>query len=339
MDFSQKEYYVNRIIAGLIKIHPGFFIGAASALERFLAEEIYKEAYAASYEAGAFLEEELSDFLLSRKIWTAENEEQLASLNSDLEKIKTGVLTQQLQYKELKKTKKAVAKLKEEIAALLNKKHSLDFLSCRGFANIEKSKYLLCTSLQTIDGSPIFESYWEADSELLNQLMHKYLDEKLSERQLRLLAREEPWRSFWAIGKESNLFGSAVADYTDEQRGIVLWSSFYDNIYGHPEKPGDVIIEDDDFLDGWLIEQRRKSKVEETKKKTGVDDKKGDVFIPVDSQEAAREINEMNDTVASMYKRQRMNKVKKEGKVNELEMPDTKKRLQMAYNNMMRNRQ
>lgn len=340
MDFSIRESYVNRIMAGLIKIQPGIFIAGTSPDTKMAADEIYDDAFDAAYSAGNLLDDELEILLFEKRIWTDAQESELRGCEKDLENMKVGVLSKQLQYKELEVTKKAIAKVKDKIHELLNRRHSLDFLSCRGFANIERSKFLIASSIVDSQGRPMCQNFWEADSEFLNSVMHTYLDTKLTETQIREIARTEPWRSIWAIGKERDIFGKPITYYNEEQRALCLWSTFYDNIYSHPERPGDNIIEDDDFLDGWLISQNKKNKAAETEKKSGVGNKKGDVFIPVDSMQAAEEISNMNNPVAASIKKKRLDHIKNKGRTNEAHLPDVKKDLQMKWNELqMRGKQ
>ena len=51
-------------------------------------------------------------------------------------------------------------------------------------------------------------------------------------------------------------------EITQDQKGILIWASMYDNIQEHMECPSDAVLEDDDILDGWFLIQRDKRKKE-----------------------------------------------------------------------------
>ncbi|WP_124118456.1 hypothetical protein [Paenibacillus xylanexedens] len=49
------------------------------------------------------------------------------------------------------------------------------------------------------------------------------------------------------------------------QVALVFWSTFYDNIFEHPERPDNKTIENDDLLDRW-VEQKGKEMEEMARK-------------------------------------------------------------------------
>ena len=68
----------------------------------------------------------------------------------------------------------------------------------------------------------------------------------------------------------------------------------YSKIYEHPECPEDAIIEDDDALDGWMLNQQKENKKQKMEK--GVDNllgKKGqkaqEVFLMAKNEEEYEE--------------------------------------------------
>jgi hypothetical protein len=73
----------------------------------------------------------------------------------------------------------------------------------------------------------------------------------------------------------------------------------YDNIGESMDSPSDDVIEDDDAIDGWLIQERRKRDKESNKYKLdGFDDKHSnadEVYIMASSQEETDEIYDLND--------------------------------------------
>jgi len=137
----------------------------------------------------------------------------------------------------------------------------------------------------------------------------------------------------WGARKcERGLFGIAAVDMTDEQRNLVSWSGLYENIQQHPNCPSDEVLEDDDLLDGWMIEQRKERERSHNQKQAdGITNEKirnaDEVFLMADTDDDARKIDELNDERAKHIKRQRFKVLKEKGTVNELDMPDTRQEL------------
>jgi hypothetical protein len=83
------------------------------------------------------------------------------------------------------------------------------------------------------------------------------------------------WRARWKASTKtgSPLFEGPTVDWNINQVALVFWSNFYDNIFEHPERPEQRIIENDDLLDRW-VEQKGKE-MEERAKKNARKDKYG----------------------------------------------------------------
>ena len=89
-------------------------------------------------------------------------------------------------------------------------------------------------------------------------------------------------------------------------------SKTYDNIREHTECPSDIIIDDDDALDGWMLYQRDKISKEQRKAdiegRLGLNKQNGnEVFLMTSSQEEVKEIfdlnsNETNADIREMIK-------------------------------------
>jgi hypothetical protein len=90
--------------------------------------------------------------------------------------------------------------------------------------------------------------------------------------QLRAIARGHgqvgaEWRARWKAATKtgSPLFDGPTVDWNINQVGLVFWSTFYDNIFEHPERPDQRTIENDDLLDRW-VEQKGKEIEERARK-------------------------------------------------------------------------
>jgi hypothetical protein len=99
---------------------------------------------------------------------------------------------------------------------------------------------------------------------------------------------------------------------TDEQRALVNWSLLYDNVYQHPECPADAVVEDDDLLDGWLIDQRRDREAKATGgggrvQLVGNEKIRGsqEVYLVAETPADARKVVDLNDEFGRAVQKQR----------------------------------
>jgi hypothetical protein len=308
-----------------------------SALVRYEAEEAYQQAYRQAELEGCYNDHELLAFLLEHSLWDATRQDMLAVFPKDIEEFKLKLYELAFKSREREAVRAALAKAKARLEELYAQRHSHDHLSCAGVAAAARQRHLVSRCLYTSAGTLLFpEGVEEGDTScVLEDVLTGLATERLAEAELRELAREEPWRSCWVCkSAEASIFGVAFTDYTEEQRALVGWSGLYDSVYEHPDCPADAVIADDDLLDGWLIAQRRARDKKRLQKEAegllGSDKLKGaqEVFIVAQTAEDARKIDAFNDAEAAAIKKARMNLLAKQGTVNEVDMPDTKRRLQ-----------
>jgi hypothetical protein len=188
-----------------------------------------------------------------------------------------------------------------------------------------------------MSGLPLFgdEDYWEQECSLIDKVMVKLMEGRLTEAEFREVARTEPWRSVWNSYKfEGCSFGCSPCDYTDDQKVLANWSSLYDNIYQNPDAPPEDVINDDDLLDGWLILQRRErgkgiSKEEEVDANSKIRNS-DEVFVVAETTEDARKVVEgLNDAHGIAVQKQKFAYIKDKGEVAEAELPDVKQKLRL----------
>ena len=153
--------------------------------------------------------------------------------------------------------------------------------------------------------------------------------ESIPVEEMREIARTEPWRSSWSMGKEK-VFGISVKDFNDDQKTIVSLSKMYDNAYESMECPPDDVFADDDMFDGWMIYQRRQR--EKERKQQDLDrvagknaGNAGEVFIVAESEQDVDRIQSLNDAGTRRQLQQKFNYIKsQDGTVKEKDLPDVK---------------
>ena len=167
--------------------------------------------------------------------------------------------------------------------------------------------------------------------------MDFYNSNQISSTEFRLVARSEPWRSMWNIGKkQGNAFGKPACELTKDQISLSSYSSMYDNVYESSEVPDEKVIEDDDCLDGWFIHQRRE--YDKQKKKKQAEDmiknpkiaNSQEIFLMAKDQEEANKIFDVNHPAVRGIIKDRENTIQNAGRqIKFTELNDIKQDIAM----------
>jgi len=324
------------IILGIFPIKlagVNYFVAKPSSMWRLESARIEYNFLAQFLDGGLLCEQDYQYFLYSNNIWSDAEESRLKSLYKDIEELKVRLFQLNFNEKELAKARNVLAMATADVDKLNSKKHSYTFLSAASNAKLQRMKFLFAGAIQSSSGEPLFKtfkSYSVFPCPILDAAIAQYRDLQADEAEIRLFARTEPWRSYWAARKATGkVFECASIDLTEQQRALIAWSVTYDAIAEHPKCPSDDIIGDDVRLDGWLILQKR-----ERDKQLGNNDldnivknenirKSAEVFIPASSKADIEKIDSLNSDEAARRKNQRLSLVFKKGKVQEAEMPDS----------------
>ena len=344
MDQAIKELYVSRIINGIFrcKVNDNFYIIKQPDRNiRHIAQQVYVDTLKEAELEGMYNEDELEEFLLQNDIWSEQKEKDFKQIQEDIDELKVKLYQSTYKSEERKLIRKMLEIAKTNLLSMYQQKSAYNHLSCDGFASTMKMRYLVGKSLMYENGKSIWdgEEFWKNTDPLLEEATSAFIENKISDKEFREIARTDPWRSIWSCRKtEGALFGVPAVDLTDEQKSIIIWSSLYDNIYDHPNCPPEEVVKDDDMIDGWLILQRRER--EKKQGKVQVEDfisndkikNSGEVFIVAQTKEDAKKIDSLNDDQAKTTRKQRLKYLNEKGHVDESQMPDTKMQLQMQAN-------
>lgn len=338
MDNILKEILVSRICSGTIRIplqDKVYFIHKPSLEQIYNAKEYYLEIFKEAELEGLYNEETLLQFMREKDLWDDESQSFFDKLPKEIEEFKLQLFQATFKSTERELIRKALKIAKDKFLEIIQKKTSYEYLTCAGSASMAVCRYLIGCGLK-LNGKLVFgENFWEEESQLLDKIMMVYSRSRIDDTQYREIARTNPWSNIWSSRNTAScLFGCPATEYTDEQRNLTSWSTLYENIGQHPECPSDEILEDDDLLDGWLIYQR-KQREQRMNAKAGdglVTNEKiknsQEIFIVAQTQKDANKIININDAHGKAIQKQRLDYVKRKGEVNELDMPDTKLRLQ-----------
>jgi hypothetical protein len=340
MDKIHKEYLVNRVLSGEYIAQIGnamYFLRHPTRTQRHIAQLKLNQAMGDFDFENALSKDQLLPTLVSNQLVPPDVDDKLRQLEKDLEKLKHNLYlnhkTNPIQAKSMRQALKMTKTYYTELTAA---RHCLDHLTIEGYAEMVKMQYLVSSCLYNEEDKLVDDMY------IYDQMLVKLNQDRITNEDFREIARSEPWRSYWNANSDF-VFGTPVADWTEDQKVLVLFSKMYDSAYKSQEPPEEYIINDDDLFDGWMTEQRKK--YERDKKERDKDKKKvpgqqarhenaDEIYVMVkDSKTGAvdknllKETEGMNSLDAKMRKKQRAEALDKMGVLREEQLPDVKRDL------------
>lgn len=342
MNSYEREYFVSRIRSGICYLKLDGIrvkIFTPTFEDDFLANEVYMEAFDQARSDDILTFDEMLEWMTKHELWSEEKEQKIEGCKKDIEKLKVEIFNARSKEKlretirlYIRAAEKGLAKLQEEKDELFSK-------TCEGIALQEKSMFLF--SRCCFVGSELLD----IDQVDLTSLYYEYNSQQLNEQQLRELARNDPWRLCWLCKDYTPLFANEKNRIlSNEQKGILLWSTMYDNIQESMDCPTEEVINDDDMLDGWFIIQRRKHQSEKAKSELEAKTSNqkianaDEIMILTDSAKEADNIHNMNSIGSEIIRKQRLNTVRRLGAATDLDFEDKKIEIQSAQHQMMKDK-
>lgn len=296
--------------------------------------EIYEDAYDKAYKNGVMIKEEMEEFLFNQEIYTPFDDVELEKLKKEHENLKLSAYKNALNKRELNKIKFLLKVNEQKQSKIIYKKTQFDYLTCDGVASHCRWNWIIEKSTFDENGLPY---NWNEVS--ISSIMSYYENASISIANFRCVARSDYWRPVWNLGKKTgDIFGKPAFLMTKDQIALCSISTMYDNVYEHPEAPSENIIEDDDCLDGWFIDQKRK--MEKQKKEQQVNNmltnpkiaNAGEVFIVANSSDEAKDIHSLNSPHSESARINRMNTIVHKGGASDLDFNDVKTDLAIQRN-------
>jgi len=289
--------------------------------------EIYDKSYNEAYFDGVYLKKELTPILVENELWSPYDDREAEKIEKKIEEYKIKAFEFFYKTRDLVTIKMVLRQLEKDLLKVKSKKHALDHISCEGVASFARSIWIISKSVYNLDKT----SYdWSRHS--ISSMMDYYNSNQIPSDHFRLVARSEPWRSMWNIGKkQGNAFGKPACELTKDQISLSSYSSMYDNVYESSESPDEKVIEDDDCLDGWFIHQRKE--YDKQKKKKQTDDliknpkiaNSQEIFLMANDQEEANKIFDVNHPAVRGIIRDRQNTIQgADGQIRFTELNDIK---------------
>ena len=342
MKHYERELFVSRVRSGVYFVeHEGIKLKIVTPTieEELEINEAYIKAYEEALEDDFMTEDQSVEWMRSRNLWTDEDEEKTKQLKKDLDTLRVEIFNNRNKSELRERIRKYIRAAEEALNKQSNKKSSFISNTCEGIAMVEKSCELIKTC--TYYGG----DKYDFDRLSVEFVLHLFQEKMLSEKQIRDVARNEPWRSVWML-RDSNsykLFSNTDRELSVDQKNLLVWSRMYDNIQESMDCPTDDVIEDDDLLDGWFVVQRKKREKEraESDFDNSTQNEKiknsGEVFLMASSKEDVNKVDMLNDVQGSTIKKQRMAKIKaSNGVASDLEFQDVKIDMQAKSNQMFK---
>ncbi len=320
MDLRLREFLIATIRSGKVYIKDFNITIRPPELQDVIdSYDAYMEAFEEARSDGLMDSKELDTFMLVTEAWTDIDDEAVKTVEKSIEESKLELYEKYLNDDFVKVNRKRLRRQEKLLSTLLSKKNSMYMQSAEQYA--EMSRLLFIVKKCCID------SAFDIDDNI-DDLIVAYQKNILSDTEIRELCRTEPWRSLWSMAEKSGIRLFINEEPTINQRNIVLWSRTYDSVHESMDTPPKEVIDDDDFLDGWFIKQRRKREAEANKKATE-DSLKNEkirdsenVFVMANNKKEAAAISSANDEEAAFIKRQRAKQLNTQGKLKHHQFAD-----------------
>lgn len=300
-DNLEKLFY--RIICGYFFIYIDdikYKIVQPSIDIRYEAEILYDTIIEDNkYDKRWMTEHEINIYLDYNNIWNKIKEQELKKLEKTVEDFKIELF---LNYSDEKKKvffKKQLTQFRKKIDELYKEKNCMSHLDIKTHATSIKNEFILMNTIYDHSNNLVFNNPYSETSEhkKLQLFIAEILEYNITPDLMRKLVKSDFWRSYVsAVNLQID-----IHKINDDYRHLVSLHKMYDNVRQHPECPTEQVIDDDDALDGWFLNQHRK--VEKEKKKNAILDKfggnikekAGEVFVMTQDLEEMKDIYDLND--------------------------------------------
>jgi len=337
MKHHEREFFISLIRSGKIFIESksiNLTILPPTIDQSVQSCQVYNKSYEQSYIDGMMNEEEMNDWMIEQGLWTVEDDEKVEGFKKDIEKLKVEIYNARNNRQLRERIRLYIRAGEKQFLQHSSKKNQYYINTCEGVAAAEKATWIIKNT--TYQDNKLYD---------FNDLSIIYVTDEwqssfLADSTVRDLARNEPWRSFWAIRENAGtkLFQNREdQELTYNQKNLIIWSQMYDNIQESMDCPPKDIIEDDDMLDGWFIIQNKKREKEKAEAEFEKNANKkiknsAEIFVVANDKNDIERINGMNSYHATMVKKEREKLIKARGSAEQGEFLDEKLKVQTMSN-------
>lgn len=333
MKQHEREFFVYMLRSGKIKLdYKNIVVHPFKIDDIVQSYEVYDKSLERCYRDGLMDEQELDVWMKIQDIWTKVEENLVEKMKKDIEELKVKIYQNRLNKNGVKGIRMALRLVEEKLMKHLSTKLNYYHNTVEGVSETKRISWLISRSCY-IDNKICYQDEENSD---IAQIVNAWNRFTLSDKALRELARNEPWRSTWITRQnlDTTLFKiDDDCELSSSQKGLAIWSQTYDSVRESPDCPLDIVIEDDDMLDGWFILENRKRE-QEAKEKSNEDSLSNskitnshEVMMVAKDADHAQSIYESNDFGARDTIKHRSAQIDKEGTVNQIDFRDERIKL------------
>jgi len=345
MNDNDLENLLYRIISGQTIFQyfdDEYLLKAISADLKYKASILYNSIISEEKYQNWIREESIEKVMISSGIWNSNTNDIINNLYKKLDDLKVELYKVWMMPSQQKNIRKNLEYIKKELNKLLAIKYNFYNHTLEGYANSIKNEYLICQTLYK-ENKLVFDFNNKSNSKCYthyNNITQEIDKLSIGLHDIKVLARSVLWKSYWSAQKNHSIFDGPVCSWSDDQRTLFKISQMYDNIYEHPECPEDIVIQDDDMLDGWMIvQQREQTKLKKQKRlessNKGLKDA-NEVFLFPKSQEEFSDVMALNSVESKMAIKEKMEFISKKGSAEEYELPDVQRDIRATINELNR---
>lgn len=344
---SRKISIINRLQTGVtfLNIKNSLYSMSVPTKEQHaISDLVYRETFEDSKYSDLITREQATNLLAKKGIWRPEDDDTLEHYNKSLESIKIELYEALYNEQKQKKLRRTIQSVKKGINKSLVKKYSLDHITLEHHAETARDEFLTAITIKDSYRNPVYtyDNWSKTDNYVLQRFLNFLQSNIITTEEFREIARTDPFRSRWSLLK-TNVFDFEIL--TGEQTSLCMYCRMYDNVYEHPEKPTEQVIDDDDMLDGWFAKQRKQMEEDKQRKElekvSGMDGNSnaGEMFIMANNSKDAKKISSVNTLDSKMKMRQRSAVLNKTGaRIEEQHLPDVKQDLKSQAMKQMADR-
>lgn len=299
------------------------------------SDYIYTYNYRKCRDNGILSVSESIDLLKEQGRWTDEDENRLEIFKNEYKKLQDRLPNLKFHKKRKRAINDILTKINVEIERLYNKKHAFDHQTAESIADRAKRRFIISKNTN------ILTPNIDLKPSLIDTLVVCYYrDNAISEKDIRLISRTDPWRLYWVVAKETgtSLFNYAATEMTELQYNLCFWSKIYDFAFDSTNKPSDSVIDNDTEFDAWYeLEINRLKKEQNHQQDNTISNKSNKLvlsnekFIMCD-EESIDEVRKLNSSVAEYYKKRRSDVINEKGTCGDLDFGDVKQELRLGVN-------
>lgn len=298
---------------------------------KYEAELFYDEMYENYKFSDWITEDDILEILKENKLWNDINEKQFSLLEKQIEQTKIELFKSFYMTQKQKSIRAKLNNLKETYQKHYSIRHSLDHLTVNGFCEKYKNEFLVTNSIfkKTENTFIKFFDTKYPDSKILEDINYEINLHQIDIPVFRRIARSPEWRSYWSSNKNF-VFEKASAEWTDEQRTLVVFTKMYESAHESTEPPPDPVFDDDDMFDGWVLLQNETAKKERNKKTEDKAlgskmSKAQEMFIMANSSNDASDVYNMNNSATKAIIAERNTAIMKTKDIDASKLPDAQR--------------